>query len=42
MTYNYWLSYDDLTHKLINLLLEIKIDNKKGKQVDKITTKIIN
>jgi hypothetical protein len=42
MTYNYRLSYDDLTCKLINLLLEIKIDNKKGKQVDKITTKIIN
>ena len=42
MTYNYRLSYDDLTNKLINLLLEIKIDIKKGKQVDKITTKIIN
>lgn len=42
MTYNYRLSYDDLTCKLINLLLEIKIDIKKGKQVDKITTKIIN
>ena len=42
MTYNYRLSYDDLTRKLINLLLEIKIDIKKGKQVDKITTKIIN
>ena len=34
MTYNYRLSYDDLTNKLINLLLEIKIDIKKGKQVD--------
>lgn len=42
MTYNYRLYYDDLTSKLINLLLEIKIDIKKGKQVDKITTKIIN
>jgi len=42
MTYNYGLYYDDLTRKLINLLLEIKIDIKKGKQVDKITTKIIN
>ena len=42
MTYNYRLYYDDLTRKLINLLLEIKIDIKKGKQVDKITTKIIN
>ena len=34
MTYNYRLSYDDLTHKLTDLLLEIKIDIKKGKQVD--------
>ena len=34
MTYNYRLSYDDLTNKLINLLLEIKIDIKKGKQID--------
>ena len=42
MTYNYRLYYDDLIRKLINLLLEIKIDIKKGKQVDKITTKIIN
>jgi hypothetical protein len=42
MIYNYRLYYDDLTRKLINLLLEIKIDIKKGKQVDKITTKIIN
>ena len=34
MTYNYRLSYDDLINKLKNLLLEIKIDIKKGKQVD--------